>query len=785
MPKLPLVLASTAPLPQSPQIILQAAPPGFYNQITHISTIPAAPDTPQRRNGALYSPEPHAEPDFLSGISRQSWETLQQALVAVYNTDAPDAMETKAIFSQMLARHQPPTTDQPFLSAASRPQPDPQPGTSTAAVWLPAAAIPFGPISADTGEQNHRSPPEDDADSTASDEQRDAVTVYNWVSKHWGNITARSRLERVKIILGLDDKPQAVSIRRLFNALQAYERPAQVTPPSLSTIRNAFTALSNNATPQLVQWVQDNLLQAKGSTTEDRLRSLLKLPVQPPGINVENLAAALKLLHQQGLLVNLGFPKGVPGLSVIRLAFARAPVTISNDFINWVNTHWNRSPSVSAIKKVMQLQALPDRPAELNAVSLYEALEQLLGVEAPGITTLRNAFTAPHGINLEMQQWLGSHWRRAKGTPLEKLSALLAREDLPAGISPKIMAAMLQQIARSASPGISLIRKAFYKAGFGINAEVAQWASSHWPQAAGISSTDKVAALLQMPGKPLIINASMLYGALVWLYGDSAPGETSVNNAFIRQKPVTTSQQQQQWVRDNFLKYDGHLTELNILILLLQPGKPSGLDVPTLFSLLQTLNVQQLPLMNAVRGAFSLLYHFEKLQKVPGEWTQLANWVKVNWKLTSARTIEARLLQLLQITAGKPAGLTPSKLCLALVFELGNKAPGIDTIRNAINLFRRIPVLDARWLHWLHNQLAAHPREQLNAIAIRTVMEQPDIPAPLLDPKTMHAAIAALYGKDLPVYDTVRTASGDRQRKRQRSRSVTPPPASPEIWPGQ
>ncbi|MFS2225640.1 hypothetical protein [Pantoea sp. B65] len=209
--------------------------------------------------------------------------------------------------------------------------------------------------------------------------------VYRWVSDNWQQYPNLSLVENVvELLKKTEGKPRKLNATLLQAALSQKLHPHA---PGLTTVTSAFRLFSapEAISPALLAWVRDNSApwDRKISMVANTLQ-LLRKPARP-ALSPAILHAALEQLPV----------RKAPKLSTLSVAFAvfQAMGRLTAGLKAWVGA--NLAPAngnYGAEVRILQLLRRRDRPDELNAATLYAAVAELEGDNAPGWDAVMKAF---------------------------------------------------------------------------------------------------------------------------------------------------------------------------------------------------------------------------------------------------------------------------------------------------------------------------------------------------------------------------------------------------------
>ncbi|MFS2225643.1 hypothetical protein [Pantoea sp. B65] len=478
---------------------------------------------------------------------------------------------------------------------------------STAA--LPAANNPSLPLAVIPSVRSHQPPaPLQYITPQSSNSANSSIVdvppaLFHWVAQNLEWYRGPSAAACVRMLLsrpGIPFKPTAIELQAALGL-----QPG-IAPPGVDTVGNALIETATEARPDVTRWVEENLTEVllgfAGCAKQAIIVELLNRPGRPSELTTNMLCA---ILQQPQLRQLLG--KKPPGISTIRNAFSAVDIIVSPQLVTWVNTHLQLSGGRITAGSVRALRDRPDRPDELNAKTLYEALRRLKQRAAPGIRFISHAYrSAGDRINAEMQAWVGRYWRQLDGSPEQKLRLLLQQPGRPAVLSEVTLNDAIRDLDGEHAPGAIPTLNALIHAGIGVDAGINAWVSDLWQQLPGESSEKKIVALLQQVDAPVKLNARLLYAALLLLLGDSAPGLSTIHHAFALSRAVADVPRQiTDWVEMQLPRVANLPLKAMLLALLQREPKPEGLDARTLYAALNRLQGSAAPGWSIVCSAYA------------------------------------------------------------------------------------------------------------------------------------------------------------------------------------
>ncbi|KOC87509.1 hypothetical protein [Winslowiella iniecta] len=370
--------------------------------------------------------------------------------------------------------------------------------------------------------------------------------VVRWCNKYWWMSAGCNRQGRVRQLLLAPDKPDNLKPSEVHKALSLIDSDA----PCARSVEYAFHEKPTEADPELVNWIQTNL--SDSGSIEFQLLTLLKRKDAPADLTPKKLRTALLTFD----------PDSIFGKSTIHKAFAANKIVLSPQLRTWVNQHWPESKDIPVREKIELLLALPNRPADLNARTLYIALFYLLGEGVPGLATVYQIYNSRGTTGaVEQLKMLKECWEYTKGSVVERLVTLLNQPNMQQWRDVQKLHTALRSLYNQNAPLKNQIRIAVTEVTGGVSDALRNWVVRNWTVSSENSQEEKsrkINALMENPAMPQPVNASMVYSALV-LADSRPPAKESVITAFNHYFPESSNKDDLLQVSQDI---DAHLLKL-------------------------------------------------------------------------------------------------------------------------------------------------------------------------------------------------------------------------------
>ena len=384
--------------------------------------------------------------------------------------------------------------------------------------------------------------------------------VIAWVHNNWAATASAgsSMTVRIERLTARADKPEGLSGPELYQALMQLP-PGEKPAVSLGSVQNIFALSKVEPIPEVVAWVRNNwkTTEVTDPSVRASMEALLKRTDRPEELSGQQLYLALMQL-----------PEGErPAMSLwtVQNALAQSNVQPAPEVLAWVRNHWAATAAASPFtaSRIEALLARGDRPKWISGPELYNALIELPPDQRPAVSpgTVKDAVALTNvQIRQEVMAWVANHWPstvEAGSSVRARIGALLAREDLPQGLSSAELYKALKQLPTGKKTQMSLasVHDAFRQSNVRARSEVIAWVHNHWAStaASGRSVNLRIEFLLAQPGKPGGISGPQLHNALMRLPKGERPqvSEKTVQK-ILSLSYVTASQEVNEWVSNHW-----------------------------------------------------------------------------------------------------------------------------------------------------------------------------------------------------------------------------------------
>lgn len=343
--------------------------------------------------------------------------------------------------------------------------------------------------------------------------------VITWCEKYWPQTRGDTKLKRIHQLLQMPEKPLTLNAAELHQALGQID----AWGVGLCQIEYAFAEVQQPAEQHILSWINQNLCHE--GPAEFRLLTLLKREDTPEDLTPAKVRAALLAMS-----INEAYSR-----NTITLAFYASRIVSSSEVNRWVDIHWPRNAELQLQEKIRLLRSQPNAPAELNADTLFIALYHLLGINGPGLSSVRRLLELTETFNdSETLNLLNNCWQRTSGLVPDRLIALLRDPLMQSWRDSSKLYMAMRKLYGGNAPQKKQIRIAFIRVNSNVSDALMNWVSLHWSVSTKNNSqaiTRKINALIRQPAMPQPISASMLHSALV-LLDNNPPAKSYIVEAF-------------------------------------------------------------------------------------------------------------------------------------------------------------------------------------------------------------------------------------------------------------
>ncbi|WP_426818071.1 hypothetical protein ACP3TC_09370 [Winslowiella sp. 2C04] len=343
--------------------------------------------------------------------------------------------------------------------------------------------------------------------------------VITWCEKYWPQTQGDTKLKRIHQLLQMPEKPLTLNAAELHQALGQID----AWGVGLCQIEYAFTEVQQPAEPHIISWIYQNLCHE--GPAEFRLLTLLKREDTPEDLTPAKVRAALLAMS-----INEAYSR-----NTITLAFYASRIVPSSEVNRWVNLYWPRNEELKLQEKIHLLRSQPNPPVELDADTLFIALYNLLGINGPGLSSVRRLLDLTKTFNdSDTLNLLNNCWERTSGLVANRLIALLRDPLMQSWRDSNKLYMAMRKLYGGNAPQKKQIRIAFIRVNSNVSDALLKWVTLHWTVSAKNNSqaiTDKINALIRQPAMPQPISASMLHSALM-LLDENPPAKSYIVKAF-------------------------------------------------------------------------------------------------------------------------------------------------------------------------------------------------------------------------------------------------------------
>ncbi|MDR3433200.1 MAG: hypothetical protein P4L95_15065 [Rouxiella aceris] len=497
----------------------------------------------------------------------------------------------------------------------------------------------------------------------------------------------------------------------------------------------SLAQLSQSRREVVTSWVESHWYAAMtaGPSASAKLEALLSHPDRP------NFTAAELHDTLRTLPINI---RPEVSFRTVQAALTQALVSVSPELSTWVENHWLRNTEISVKDRLDMLFTVENKPA-CSALQLHAALRRLPETIRPDISlrAVQEAVTqSVLNVREGVTTWVADNWQAtsvAGAAVNARLNALLAREDIPEGLTSGVLYRALRRLPENIRPEMSLgtIKNAFTLNNAQVRPEVMTWVQDHWGTTSGMLH-GQLMALLACEGRPDAITGLELHNALRNLPVEQRPviGLKTVQRA-LSQASANARPEVVAWVRNNWAAALTHGPSMStrLAALLAMDNRPPGILGGELHNAIMQLPAEVKPnvMLGTVQNALTLATSRARVEVV--------SWVRDNWgRLTS--TPELSRIDALLACPGRPAGVSAAELHYALrqLPESDRPDLSIRIVRNA--LAQATVKVRPEVVTWVRNQWQAFEVEGVPANSRLTALLAADgRPVGLLSPELYHA----------------------------------------------
>mgnify|MGYP003365085498 CR=1 FL=1 len=510
---------------------------------------------------------------------------------------------------------------------------------------------------------------------------------------------------------------------------------AHPTEEELVAAEPSLVQLRQSRRDEVVSWVESHWYAAMtaGPSASAKLEALLAQPGRP-AFTAAELHDALRMLP-----INI---RPEVSFRTVQAALTQASVSVSPELSTWVENHWLRNTEISVKDRLDMLFTIENKPA-CSALQLHAALRRLPETIRPDISlrAVQEAITqSVLNVRESVTTWVANNWQAtsvAGAAVNARLHALLARDDIPEGLTSGVLYRALRRLPENIRPEMSLgtIKNAFTLNNAQVRPEVMSWVQSHWGSTSGMLH-GQLMALLASEGRPDAITGLELHNALRNLPAEQRPviGLKTVQRA-LSQASANARPEVVAWVRNNWAAALTHGPSMNTRLeaLLTMDNRPPGILGGELHNAIMQLPAEVKPnvMLGTVQNALTLATSRARVEVV--------SWVHDNWGRLTA-TPEPGRIDALLACPGRPAGVSAAELHYALRQLPESERPdlSIRIVRNA--LAQATVKVRPEVVTWVRNQWQTFETEGVPANSrLTALLAAEGRPVGLLSPELYHA----------------------------------------------